>query len=305
MHIKDFNKVLAIICTTSSNYNEVKNLLLDHLTKYRDEFEIILTEDEFTIINESKKFASENTNSLLIVVGGDGSMSESVNGIALSDNYITLIPNGTGNDMYKSIYSENKGLRKNIESLVEFDIIDIDLTKVNDEYMINSLSFGFESVVLYKSLKIKPYLGKLKSLSFVLGIFPSFKHLKAYNYEYEFTLFNDDVVKGSQKRLVTAILNGKYFGGGFLPAPHAKINDGLLNLNSIKPLGVLKVLKALPKYKDGTHIDLDVSENFTLKSGKIKSLDGKMYAEIDGNPRMFEEINFEIMDKKIQFARTK
>lgn len=304
MHIKDFNHVLAIICTTSSNYNEVKNLLIDHLSKYRKEYEIILTEDEYTTINEAKRFANENINSLLIVVGGDGSLSESVNGIALSDNFITIVPNGTGNDAYRSIYKENKGLHENIKKLINFEIIDVDLTRVNDEYMFNSLSFGFESVVLDKSLKIKPYLGKLKSLSFVLAIFPSFKHLKAYNYEYEFVLFNDAVIKGSQKRLVTAILNGKYFGGGFLPAPNAKINDGLLNLNSIKPLGIIKVLKALPKYKDGSHINLEVSENYTLKSGKIKSLDGEMYAEIDGNPRMYEEIEFEILNEKIKFAKS-
>lgn len=304
MQLKDFDQICVLISTLSKNYKEIEKKIIKKLDTCLDgdSHTIILSQDSKTIEESARKYAKEYDNPLIIAVGGDGSLSEAINGIRDSKATFAFLPNGTGNDFSRTVYP-NLSIEEIIDKMDTLEVKDIDVIKVNDEYAINSFSFGFESQILEKSLKIKPKLGRFKSMSIILSVLLIVYKLKYFRYDYQYTLADNSQISGEVERYVTAICNGKYFGTGFMPAPNAKIDDGILNLNGLKVESFPKLLNFLSKYKSDKHMELDHSENIEIISGHIKSKEGKMIGNIDGNIRYFDEIDFEVLKNRIKLGK--
>ena len=59
-----------------------------------------------------------------------------------------------------------------------------------------------------------------------------------------------------------AVGNSRAFGGGMFIAPHAELDDGLLDVITVSNVGKLRYLRGLPKAFKGTHLENDeVSEH--------------------------------------------
>lgn len=303
MILKDFNKILVIVSSKGHNAEKTKTIISKEFNKYIDtsKYDILLTENEDSVRNNSINFAKNNTNSLLIVVGGDGSISEAVNAIADEDIYFGFLPYGTGNDFARTVYPKMK-LKDIIKGFNNISIKDTDLIKVNDEFSVNATSFGFESIVLEKSLQVKKYLGKFNKLSILLGVIFSLNKIKPYTYCYDIKFDNGKVVKGCTKKIISAICNGKFYGTGYMPAPYAEINDGCIDVNVVEYLGPLKLLSLMNKYKSDKHLNLGISHNYRVVSGSIQSIEGPMIANNDGNIRYYTNLNFEIVPNKLKLA---
>ena len=82
-------------------------------------------------------------------LGGDGTVNEVASGVMGTDNYLSIIPNGSGNDFYRTI-------RKT--ALIEFKC---DICRINDRYFINVASVGLDAEVAKNSYLMKDlkYLG--------------------------------------------------------------------------------------------------------------------------------------------------
>lgn len=303
MNLNSFNKILVIISSKGHNANKTKKIISNEFNKYIDKtkYEILLTQNEKYITEISSNFAKNNSNSLLIVLGGDGSVSEAVNAIAEENIYFGFLPYGTGNDFARTVYPKMK-LKDIIKGINSIEIKETDLIKVNDEYSVNATSFGYESIVLEKSLHIKKHLGRFNKLSILLGILLTLNKIKPYRYTYEVKLANGKIITGGTTKIVNAICNGKFYGTGYMPAPHAKIDDGIIDINVIEYLGPLKLLLLMNKYKTDKHLEISLSHNYKAISGKIHSFDGPMIANNDGNIRYYTDLEFEIIPKKLKLA---
>lgn len=305
MNLKDFNNILVIISTKSLKYKEYKILIDNKLKKYDVDYNIILTENKDSITKISKDFSLKNKNSLLIVVGGDGSINEAVSSIINSDITFAFLPGGTGNDFSRTIYN---GL--STEDIINFindiEIKYTDIIRINSDYCINVVSFGYDSLVLKKSLELKPKLGKFSKLSFILGIIFTLNKIRPSKFYYKFNLSNGQYLEGKDSYLITALCNGKYYGGGFMPAPKASIDDGYIKLNLCENTNFLKLIHLLFNYKSDKHLNLSISHNYEITSGIIESLDssndGNLIINLDGNLKYYKKINFEILPKKLKLA---
>lgn len=306
MHISGFDEILVVVSTASKNYKEVKNKIEKKLYKLLDEakYKVKITADENSILNEAKEFSKNNMgrSTLFMSVGGDGSLGEAVNGLVGSDTIFSFLPNGTGNDFSRTVYPK-MNLYDILDKIDHLEIEDIDLIKVNDEYTLNAFGFGLESIVLKKSLELKPKLGRFKKLSIFLAVPFVLNKLNANHYSYEYVTANGETISGKAERYVTAICNGRFYGTGFLPAPYAKINDGIAHLNSLKKDKLLKIFEFLFSYKSDKHLSLDVSINEDIVSGSIKSHEGPMLGNTDGNLRHYENLDFKVINKAIKLGR--
>ena len=64
-----------------------------------------------------------------------------------------------------------------------------------------------------------------------------------------------------------AVGNSRAFGGGMFIAPHAELDDGLLDVITVSNVGKLRYLRGLPKAFKGTHLENDeVSEQRVPRS---------------------------------------
>jgi len=227
---------------------------------FKKEFEVKeeLTEKEGerSAKNLAKK-AIEEGFERIIVVSGDGSLNEVLNGLMeakkgnfSSDFALGIIPTGAGNNFAKELGIKNiknafSILRKNKKTLV-------DIGKVNERYFINCVSFGFDAQVnkIANDLKTKyPFLPR--NLSYLFGA--AGKIIIAIpNFEVKI----EGEINFQGKSILAAITNTQSYGAIFKINPGALFDDGKLNLCLITPLGRIRAFETLFRATKGTHINL-------------------------------------------------
>jgi diacylglycerol kinase (ATP) len=68
-------------------------------------------------------------------------------------------------------------------------------------------------------------------------------------------------------------------GGGMRIVPHARVDDGVLDLFTVAPLGRLRLLRFFPKVFSGTHTTLDLVAFRTLRTVRIDAPGIVAYAD--------------------------
>src|SRR5262245_51931988 len=120
------------------------------------------------------KEAIRREGSLVIVGGGDGTISSVVDYFAYQDVVLGILPLGTGNSFARTL-----GIPLTLEGAVDViangKVADIDLGKIDNDYFANMASIGFSADVAHSSSNtLKKFLGPLAYLFVAVGQF--FRH---------------------------------------------------------------------------------------------------------------------------------
>ena len=216
----------------------------------------------------------------LIVLGGDGTLHEVLNGI---DNpaccNLGLIPLGTGND-----FAEALGLPLDVEKATNL-ILDnkakaVDYLQVGNRRCMNVAGFGMDVDVLVRCQKGK-MKGKLKYLLSLVQALFAFKGCAL-------TVESEGETKECNA-LIAAACNGSQFGGGIRICPTAKVNDGKISVMTVDCIGgVFKLVGAfivlmrgkIMTYPKARHFLCD-RVRFTPKKTCTVQLDGELYEGLD------------------------
>ncbi len=119
---------------------------------------------------------------------------------------------------------------------------------MNGRFFANGVGLGFDGAVAEEAAKVRYLKG------FPAYLWSVFKVLRTWE-NFELTLTVDGrTVTG--RAFLAAVANGPRSGGGFLLAPDAKPDDGLLDVCRLGDLGKLEALRHLPKALDGSHVGL-------------------------------------------------
>ncbi|TGN19692.1 diacylglycerol/lipid kinase family protein [Leptospira idonii] len=238
--------------------------------------------------------ALENGYKWIIGIGGDGTLSNIVNGFfrngkpIAKDAIFSPIPAGRGNDFVKTV-KVNKNPKLAIKQVLngavrKIDLIDVTYTK-NDKskgqyYCLNLADFGMGGEVVYKVNKSN--LGKILGGKAVFLLY-SFLCLFTYKNKVITLKLGNKEVFSSKSRIVVCA-NGEYAGGGMWFAPKAKLDDGLFDLLMIKDVGILKAMQKSLKLYQGT-----VSEDEQVTSRQTN------YIEADSDEDVFIDVDGENM----------
>ena len=242
----------------------------------------------------------------IAVVGGDGTMNETVNGIFMQKTVPTgeitlgMIPVGTGNDWSRmfGIPFDYKGA---IEILKKKKTFSQDVGKVQYftkdipqvRYFMNIAGMGYDALVAKKTnlLKEKGKGGPLSYFYFIFtGLF-QFKFIEAV-----IEIDDQQVFKGEIFSMNVGIC--KYSGGGMIQVPFAIPDDGLLDITLIKKAPKWMVIRYANKLYDGTLVNLDFVNTFTGKNVRIRAT-GKLYLEADGESLGNSPFVFEILSRSL------
>jgi diacylglycerol kinase (ATP) len=98
--------------------------------------------------------------------------------------------------------------------------------------------------------------------------------------------------------LLAAVANGRYYGGGMMPAPMAEIDDGCLNVCLAEEKSRLEIIKFLPRFIKGRHIDIEGVHLFKGRKVEIEC-DGDTPLNMDGEVEMVRKAVFEIIPEGI------
>lgn len=232
--------------------------------------EVIITEKK----GHASQLASEHSGKFDVItaVGGDGTISEVVNGFKTIDNNILgIIPCGSGNDFARTIHI-NESIESDINTIVHLnkikalDLGEARITTQDNQVLnvrfLNSFGLGFDALVT-KIIQKSTYLRGLP-----LYLSAVFKALFIYNSSEITAKFDNDYISG--KKLVIAIGNGPTAGGGFKLNPTADPMDGLLDACIINELSKPRILVELPKAIFGIHTKLPFVKMVKFSSAEIE-----------------------------------
>lgn len=244
--------------------------------------------------------------SKIIVVGGDGTMNEVINGvfaqqrIGTAEVMLGMISVGTGNDwarMFK-IPSDYEGAVRTIKEQKTF-IQDAGLVsyRKNDKewkrYFINIAGMGFGARVVERSNRMKDK-GKSGAFLYFYNIFFSLLGYKSMKAEIEI-----DGTSYARKIFSMNVGIGKYNGGGMIQVPHAIADDGLYSITLIKKIGKLNILANIKRLYNGSITSHSRVETYMAKSVQIGGSD-RLQLETDGETLGHGPLSFEIIPRSVR-----
>ena len=193
---------------------------------------------------------------LIVAVGGDGTANEVVNGWFTEDDLpiqpearLGFIPMGTGGDLRRTLELP-RDIAEAADVIAHGRRWTIDVGKASlvseggtpvSRYFVNLVSFGMGGDV---SVRAKNFLsdvsGKAAFLYATVAVFLSYRGKRV-----KLTLDGRPLPK---ELLITnvAIGNGRYHGGGMHPCPRAAMDDGLLEVTTIRQLTTFEFIRDLP-----------------------------------------------------------
>jgi YegS/Rv2252/BmrU family lipid kinase len=287
--------------TGSRDWKKIRGLLVKH----NFDFNEVFTERPGHAIDISKD-SIEAGYKRIIVVGGDGTLNEVINGLFKQTKFPTtditfgMISIGTGNDWgrmlkipsdYEQAIITIKECRTFIQDagIVSYRSDDNNV----DRYFVNIAGLGFDAIVTKKANRLKQR-GKGGPLLYFATIFSSL-----LNYRYVNAVINIDGKNYNNKIFSMNIGIGKYNGGGMMQVPGAIADDGLFDLTVIKKISKPDIILSLRKLYNGSIVRHPKVETYTGKSISIDS-DTIIHLETDGESLGHTPMEFQIIPKSVQ-----
>ncbi len=269
-------------------------------------FDNIFTEHKNHAIKLSQE-AVLNGYRKIIVVGGDGTMNEVINGVFLQDEIPTneirigMIPVGTGNDwgrMYgiSNNYEEAIQILKNDKSFIQdAGRITYKNHTLHTRYFVNMAGMGYDALVAQKTNTMKEK-GKGGAFAYLINLF-----LGLIQYKFNHMMV---AIDGEQKYngKVFSISVGicKYNGGGMMQLPNAVPDNGEFDITLIKKASKFKVITNIKNLYDGSFVKIPEVEMFTGKKIEIVSRPKhSVFLEADGESLGHSPIEFAIIPKSV------
>jgi len=251
------------------------------------EFDYRLTKFAGHASKIARYFVEKNYKNIM-VLGGDGTMSEVINGIFsaniedTSSLKIALIPRGTGND-WGRFWGLTRDYNKSIDVFFKGKTQPIDIGRVEydmegikeSHFFINSIGLGLDAAVVNLTHRLKSVLGS-HSFLYTLALLGAVFTYKAHKVR----IFSEErnIADGM---FTMNVANGCYSGGGMKQNPNAVPYDGLLDVMMAKKPTLWDILTALLRIFNGKLLEHPVIESFQTQSLLVQC-DKAALLEADG-----------------------
>jgi YegS/Rv2252/BmrU family lipid kinase len=216
----------------------------------------------------------------IVVVGGDGSVNEAVNGLLRAGGTARfgVVPVGSGNDFIKAA-----GIPPDwpsaCERILAGRVREIDTGRCNGHYFANGVGMGFDAEVARASRGIGFLRGDAVYHAALLKMFVRGVRAKR-------VVLEDDEGRVETDITLIEVANGHYCGGAFHIAPGAVIDDGWFDVVVAAAVGRIGVLRFTPHVLAGTHLGLPIIRHHrarrvtvTCDEGLCVHADGEIIAD--------------------------
>lgn len=188
---------------------------------------------------------------LIVAAGGDGTVSEVINGVSGLEKrpLIGIIPAGTTNDLARALKIPRADLIEAAHVIARGWTIPMDVGKVNDSYFINIAAGGYLSDVTYEvPVRLKTIFGYLAYLIKGAEKLPQIKPISMR------ITYDRGVFEGEASMYFVALTES--VGGIQNIDPHMLMGDGKFTLFIIKTANLFELVQILSQLiRNGTHIN--------------------------------------------------
>ena len=228
----------------------------------------------------------------IFLIGGDGTLNYFINKFPFLKTPISIFKGGSGNDFAWKLYGD-LDYSGYMDRALNAEPLAVDAGICNGKYFINGVGIGFDGAVVKA-------MGNRKSITagHLSYLWTVLRTIFVYS-EQEVEICSKDFSR-AQKTFMISIANGSRYGGGFMVAPDAIINDGLFDIIVIKAIHKLKRLFYLPLVEKGRHTNLRFVE--VVRAGEIKIKSSRMIsAHLDGEPMESKEFLVKLLPGQFFF----
>ena len=198
----------------------------------------------------ARRCAADGVETTLYACGGDGTLGEVAQALPGNPQLILApVPTGTGNDFVRSLWPDGKA-RFSLPALLSGQIVPLDLLMAGDRVCLNIASVGLDAAIAQNMVHFKRLPLLRGETAYLLSLIRCFFTEMRYRYRFEI----DGAPQPEGDILFAVAANGRYYGGGFMAAPLADWQDGLIDFIRIPALSRVRILPMIGSYRRGEHL---------------------------------------------------
>ena len=194
----------------------------------------------------------------VFILGGDGTLNHFINQYPNISIPLSVFKGGSGNDFGWKLYG-NTSFEAQVRRALESSPKPVDAGSCNGRLFLNGVGIGFDGEVVKSMGRKRIIAGHLAYLGTVIR--------KIFFYREKVLELEYNGRKERDRYFMISVANGSRYGGGFLVAPQAVVDDGWLDLVIIRKIHPFKRFFYLPRVEKGKHIVLSF-----VKVDKVKQM---------------------------------
>ena len=156
----------------------------------------------------------------------------------------------------------------------------------------NGVGIGFDGAIVKDLLGKKKLAGKASYLVSVL------KNMLGYSEKSCVIQTPGGIIE--QDCFMISVANAKRYGGGFMVAPRASVNDGVLDLSIVGKISPLKRIRYLPVIEKGKHLELPFIRYDQVPFVKVNASQ-QLHAHLDGEYLSASEFDIRLLPGRFSF----
>jgi diacylglycerol kinase (ATP) len=270
----------------AADFERARHMLTEHGVDVREAY---LVESDKRLRKMVRR-AIKRRPDVVVVAGGDGTMTKVVGEFAGREAVLGVLPLGTGNSFAQSL-GIGSDLERAVETIARGKIAAVDLGRIDGDYFANFATLGFASDVARSASPIlKRIIG---TLAYVLaGIVPFVRarpfdcKIKADGHTVEFETYQ------------VIVASGRYFGSATV-APEAGLESGKLALFATSDASRLDIVETYVALLTNRQTLLPNAHVFEAESIKIRTRPRQLIS-VDGSPFGKTPVRFGVAPKALR-----
>jgi diacylglycerol kinase (ATP) len=228
---------------------------------------------------------------LVIVGGGDGTLSMVAKDMCGSSSILGVLPLGTGNAFARDL-GIAADVREASEVLVRGKVAAVDLGRIDGNYFVNVATVGVTTRIA-ESLtdEMKKRFGRMV---YAIAVFKAVSRVRPF--VARITTPDEEL---TFETLQVVLSNGRHHAGPFPVTPDAHITDRRINGYALTTNKRSVLLKFALRLWGGRHVDLPEVTSFQTTRGRLETQPRKMMT-VDGEISLHTPVDFEIAPKAIK-----
>ena len=267
-------------------------------TRHGLECQCILTDRPGGAADMARRLAQTGEELRIYACGGDGTVHEVANGLAGFPNAaMTSLPLGTGNDFLKNFGPDQEKFR-DPENLWDGDVFPLDLIDCNGRYCLTIACNGIDAQVADSVHRITDASFLTGRGSYLCSVAVNFL-LRDLGHRWTVQLDGDTV---EDDFALVSMCNGRYYGGGSMPVPEARMDDGVLHTILVRKVSRLTFARLFGAYSAGEYRKLArAARVVTARQVRISSPGEDIVTCLDGECFRSREVVMRLADRRLNF----
>jgi YegS/Rv2252/BmrU family lipid kinase len=312
----------VIINNTAAKARHAWPIVRAQLQKEKIRFESYLTARAGDATGRTRE-AIRQGQELIVVVGGDGTLSEVAEGFFAFDSVsktpqpintratLAILPAGTGDDFARGLTNGRAPLDYWIGKLIGYcagspaNVREVDLLAgASNDFQhrficlnASTMGIGGETAARVAAQRqlVRRLSGEMRFMIAAIGALVVWRERRVR------VTVDEKLVADSPMNLV-AVANNRFAGGGMLLSPEARVDDGLLDVLTASGLSRLGVVRELPRIHSGGHLLNPKVNAFQGRHVVIETFatEDALPIEADGNLRGKTPVGFRVLPRALR-----